>query len=190
MCYNKGKVLIIAAPSGSGKTTIAKFLISKDLNLVFSISACNRKKRQHEIDGVDYLFLNTKEFKKKINGDAFLEWEEVYNNKFYGTLKKDVFEKLDLGKNILFDIDVKGAVNLKNFFKDQALLIYIEVPLDIIEDRLRRRSTETEEQLLVRLNKIAEEIKYKEKFDLVFRNNNLINTQQKIYKAASSFLKN
>ena len=125
MCSKKGKVLIISAPSGAGKTTITKFLISKNLNLFFSVSACNRKKRANETDGVDYIFLDTKEFKDKIKNNDFLEWEEVYKNKFYGTLKKNVIKKIALGENIILDIDVRGAMNLKKIFKEQSLSIYI-----------------------------------------------------------------
>ena len=147
MYFKKGKLLIISAPSGSGKTTLAKFLLSQNLNLVFSVSACSRKKRKNEIDGVDYYFLEKSEFEQKIQQGDFLEWEEVYENTFYGTLKNDVENKLNSGKNIIFDIDVKGALSLKKIFKKQALAIYIDVPFEIIEQRLRSRKLKKKRKL-------------------------------------------
>jgi len=189
MYFKTGKILIVSAPSGSGKTTLAKFLLSQNLNLVFSVSACSRKKRKNEIDGVDYYFLEKSEFEQKIQQGDFLEWEEVYENTFYGTLKNDVENKLNSGKNIIFDIDVKGALSLKNFFKKQALAIYIDVPFEIIEKRLRGRKTEKEQEIRNRLEKIKEESVYKNKFDTIILNKNLEKSKQQILEKASNYLK-
>tara|TARA_B100000579_G_scaffold92531_1_gene73148 strand:+ start:466 stop:1041 length:576 start_codon:yes stop_codon:yes gene_type:complete len=189
MYFKTGKLLIISAPSGSGKTTLAKFLLSQNLNLVFSVSACSRKKRKNEIDGVDYYFLEKSEFEQKIQQGDFLEWEEVYENTFYGTLKNDVENKLNSGKNIIFDIDVKGALSLKKIFKKQALAIYIDVPFEIIEQRLRSRKTEKEKEIRNRLEKIKEESVYKNKFDTIILNKNLEKSKQQILEKASNYLK-
>ena len=189
MYFKTGKILIISAPSGSGKTTLARFLLSQNLNLVFSISACSRKKRTNEVDGVDYYFLKKSEFEQKIQKGDFLEWEEVYENTFYGTLKNDVENKLNSGKNIIFDIDVKGAISLKNFFKKDALAIYIDVPFEIIEQRLRSRKTEKEKEIKKRLEKIKEESVYKNKFDMIILNKNLEKSKQQILEKASNYLK-
>ncbi len=189
MYFKKGKLLIISAPSGSGKTTLAKFLLSQNLNLVFSVSACSRKKRKNEIDGVDYYFLEKSEFEQKIQQGDFLEWEEVYENTFYGTLKNDVENKLNSGKNIIFDIDVKGALSLKKIFKKQALAIYIDVPFEIIEQRLRSRKTEKEKEIRNRLEKIKEESVYKNKFDTIILNKNLEKSKQQILEKVSNYLK-
>jgi len=189
MYFKTGKILIVSAPSGSGKTTLAKFLLSQNLNLVFSVSACSRKKRKNEIDGVDYYFLEKSEFEQKIQQGDFLEWEEVYENTFYGTLKNDVENKLNSGKNIIFDIDVKGALSLKKIFKKQALAIYIDVPFEIIEKRLRGRKTEKEQEIRNRLEKIKEESVYKNKFDAIILNKNLEKSKQQILEKASNYLK-
>ena len=188
MYFKKGKVLIISAPSGSGKTTIAKFLLSQNLNLVFSVSACSRKKRKNEIDGVDYYFLKSKEFKKRIKNGDFLEWEEVYENAFYGTLRKDVEDKLNSGKNVIFDIDVQGALTLKEVFKKDSLSIYIDVPVNIIENRLRDRETESEQDIFKRLKKIKAERMYKNKFDAIIMNIDLKKSKKEIAKRIKEFL--
>ncbi len=188
MYFKTGKILIISAPSGSGKTTLAKFLLSQNLNLVFSVSACTRKKRKNEIDRVDYYFLDKNEFQKKIKKGDFLEWEEVYENTFYGTLKSDVENKLNSGKNIIFDIDVKGALSLKKIFKKDALAIYIDVPFEVIEQRLRSRKTEKEKEITKRLYKIKEEVEYKNKFDMIILNKNLEKSKQQILEMVSGYL--
>tara|TARA_B100001758_G_C18406354_1_gene612379 strand:- start:1022 stop:1597 length:576 start_codon:yes stop_codon:yes gene_type:complete len=188
MYFKKGKVLIISAPSGSGKTTIAKFLLSQNLNLVFSVSACSRKKRKNEIDGLDYYFLESQEFKKRIQNGDFLEWEEVYENAFYGTLRKDVEDKLHSGKNVIFDIDVKGALTLKEIFKKDSLSLYIDVPVNIIENRLRNRGTESEQNISKRLRKIKEEKVYKKNFDAIIMNIDLIKSKKEIAKRVKEFL--
>ena len=188
MYFKKGKVLIISAPSGSGKTTITKFLLSQNLNLAFSVSACSRKKRQNEVDGVDYYFLDVKEFKKRIKNGDFLEWEEVYKNAFYGTLKNEVETKLNSGKNLIFDIDVQGASTLKNFFQKDSLSVYIDVPIDIIEKRLRDRRTESEEGLVKRLKKTKEEGRNKNKFDVIVMNIDLKISKKEILGRVKEYL--
>lgn len=189
MCFKKGKVLIISAPSGSGKTTITKFLLSQNLNLVFSVSACSRKKRKNEVDGEDYYFLDTKDFKKKIQNGEFLEWEEVYKNTFYGTLKKDVESKLKSGKNVIFDIDVRGALSLKKIFKKDSFSIYIDVPFNIIEKRLRDRKTEDEQDILKRLKKIKHEKESKSKFDTIIMNIDLKKSKKEAIESVKEYLK-
>lgn len=189
MYFKKGKVLIISAPSGSGKTTITKFLISQDFNFVFSVSACTRKKRKNELDGVDYYFLNINEFKKKIKNGDFLEWEEVYENSFYGTLKKDIEDKLNSGKNVIFDIDIQGALSLKKFFKKDAFSIYIDAPYNIIKKRLRNRKTESDQDILKRLSKIKEEGGYKNKFDAIINNMDLKQSKKEIKAIVTEYLK-
>ncbi len=188
MCFKKGKVIIISAPSGSGKTTITKFLLSQNLNLVFSVSACSRKKRKNEVDGVDYYFLTNKEFKNRIQNKDFLEWEEVYKNLFYGTLKNEVEANIKSGKNVIFDIDVKGALSLKEFFKKDSLAIYIDVPSNIIEKRLRGRKTENEQSIKKRLKKIKQEGVYKNKFDSVILNIDLQKSKKEIAEIVKEYL--
>ena len=188
MCFKKGKVIIISAPSGSGKTTITKFLLSQNLNLVFSVSACSRKKGKNEIDGVDYYFLTNKEFKQRIQNKDFLEWEEVYKNSFYGTLKNEVEDSIKSGRNVIFDIDVKGALSLKEFFKKNSLAIYIDVPSNIIERRLRDRETETEKSINKRLKKIKQEGVYKNKFDSIILNIDLQKSKKEIAAIVKEYL--
>ena len=188
MCFKKGKVIIISAPSGSGKTTITKFLLSQNLNLFFSVSACSRKKRKNEIDGVDYHFLTNKEFKQRIQNKDFLEWEEVYKNSFYGTLKNEVEANIKSGRNVIFDIDVKGALSLKEFFKKDSLAIYIDVPSNIIEKRLRDRKTETEKSINKRLKKIKQEGFYKNKFDSIILNIDLQKSKKEIAAIVKEYL--
>ena len=188
MCFKKGRVIIISAPSGSGKTTITKFLLSQNLNLVFSVSACSRKKRKNEIDGVDYHFLTNKEFKQRIQNKDFLEWEEVYKNSFYGTLKNEVEANIKSGRNVIFDIDVKGALSLKEFFKKDSLAIYIDVPSNIIEKRLRDRKTETEKSINKRLKKIKQEGVYKNKFDSIILNIDLKKSKKEVAAIVKEYL--
>jgi len=189
MCFKKGKVIIIAAPSGSGKTTITRFLLSQNLNLQFSVSACSREKRSNELDGVDYHFIGLNEFKERIKKNEFLEWEEVYKDSFYGTLREDVISKLDSGTNIIFDIDVKGALTLKRIFKHQSLTVYIDVPEQIIERRLRDRKTEDEKDIVNRLIKLKEEKMFMPQFDKVIVNIDLDKLKTKILLSVKEFLK-
>jgi guanylate kinase len=185
----KGKSIIVAGPSGSGKTTIVKYLLSCNLNLVFSTSACSRVKRENEQEGIDYYFFEIAEFKAKIKANEFLEWEEVYADNFYGTLKTEVTSKLNAGLNIIFDVDVVGAKSLKKLFKDDALSIYIEAPsVGSISDRLNSRKTETKEQISDRLNKVKYEQKEKKFFDYILINNDLSLAKKDVWRTVKDFL--
>ncbi len=185
------KVVIISGASGSGKTTLAHHLLScKDFNLKFSISACTRPKRDMEIEGEHYIFLSIEQFKNKIKSNDFLEWEEVYPDHFYGTLKSHTMSTLNLGKNILFDVDVHGAMALKQYFKNQALSIFIQAPSEsIAKNRLLKRNTESSIQLEIRLNKMKEEILVGEQMDYVVINDNLNDSKHKVQEIIKEFLK-
>ena len=170
----EGKLIIFSAPSGSGKTTIVKALLKKIPQLSFSISATSRPKRENEKDGKDYYFLKPEDFKKKIQEKAFIEWEEVYADRFYGTLKSEVERLWNEGFHVIFDIDVQGGINLKKAFGERALALFISVSdLNILEERLRGRSTENKESLKARLEKVEEESSYSDQFDKVIMNDDL-----------------
>lgn len=170
-----GKALIFSAPSGSGKTTIVKHLLQNNKDLGFSISASTRDRRgRTEQDGKDYYFLSPEDFKKKIDSDEFIEWEEVYAGNFYGTLKTEIERIWKEGRNVIFDVDVKGGINLKKYFGDKALAVFVKVPsLEILKERLRERGTETEESLSRRLFKAKFEMSFADKFDVVLVNEDL-----------------
>ena len=170
-----GKALIFSAPSGSGKTTIVKHLLKNNPDLGFSISASTRDKRgRTEKDGQDYYFLTPLEFKKKIDNEEFVEWEEVYEGNFYGTLKSEIERIWNDGKNVIFDVDVKGGLNLKKYFGEKALAIFVKVPsIEILKERLHDRGTETPESLSRRLFKAQFEMTFQDKFDIVLVNENL-----------------
>lgn len=170
-----GKAIIFCAPSGSGKTTLVKHLLAKYDNLGFSISACTRDKRgRNEVDGKDYYFLSIEQFRQKIEEEAFVEWEEVYAGGYYGTLKSEVQRLWDEGKNVIFDVDVKGGVQLKEYFKENAIGVYVKVPsIEELERRLRSRGTETEESLSKRLYKMKFEMTFQNRFDVVLVNDTL-----------------
>jgi len=170
----KGKCVIFSAPSGAGKTTIVHHLLDQNIGLEFSVSACSRGPRPNEVDGKDYYFLGVERFKQKIDDDAFVEWEEVYTDNFYGTLKSEVERIWKNGKAVIFDVDVIGGLNLKKIFADNALAVFVEPPsVDELEKRLRGRSTETEDKIAQRLAKAREEISYSEQFDLILINDDL-----------------
>lgn len=170
-----GKALIFSAPSGSGKTTIVKHLLKNNPDLGFSISASTRDKRgRTEQDGQDYYFLTPEQFKRKIDQDEFIEWEEVYAGNFYGTLKTEIERIWQQGKNVIFDVDVKGGINLKKYFGDKALAIFVKVPsMEVLKQRLQERGTETEESLSRRLFKAKFEMTFQDKFDVVLVNEDL-----------------
>ena len=185
-----GKAIIFSAPSGSGKTTIVKHLLQKFPNLGFSISACTRDKRgRAEQDGKDYYFLTPDEFKDKIDKDHFIEWEEVYEGNFYGTLKEEIQRIWDNGKHVIFDVDVKGGLNLKKYFGDRGLAVFVEVPsMDDLATRLRDRGTESEGSLSRRLYKAKFEMGFKDKFDVILVNNDLQTSFREAENLVSDFI--
>ena len=169
-----GKLLIFSAPSGAGKTTIVKHLLTKDFKLEFSISATNRPMRPNEVDGKDYHFLSTKDFQSRIDKGDFLEWEEVYKGCFYGTLKSEVDRITQNGNNVIFDVDVVGGLNIKEYYGDRALAVFIQPPsVDELESRLRGRSTESEEVIRNRVDKFIYELSYAKRFDTIIVNDKL-----------------
>ena len=185
----KGRLVIITAPSGAGKTTIVKSLMESDLPLGFSVSACTRDRRSGEIDGVDYYFIGSEEFKKKIEKSEFVEYEEVYQGSYYGTLKEELQRLWNEDKAVLFDIDVLGALNLKKQYQGQALTIFIQPPtLNTLIERLTQRNTESEESLKKRITKASLELTYKDKFDKVVLNDNLEKACQEAYDLVKEFL--
>ncbi len=185
-----GKLIIFSAPSGSGKTTIVKHLLAKMPNLGFSISACTRDKRgRMEEHGKDYYFLTPEDFKARIVNDEFVEWQEVYPGAFYGTLKSEIERIWSTGKHVIFDVDVKGGLNLKKYYKERALLIYVKPPsLEILEQRLRTRNTETEESISARLFKVKFEMSFEDKFDKVLINNDLHEAFEDAEKLVNEFV--
>ncbi len=171
---NHRKCLIFSAPSGAGKTTIVHFLLGKISDLSFSISACSRDPRINEKDGVDYHFLGIKGFKQKIKENAFLEWEEVYDDNFYGTLRSEIERIWSLGKTVIFDVDVVGGLALKNIFGENALAVFVKPPsYEELENRLRYRSTESEDKIKMRMEKAHRELAMAETFDYVLVNDDL-----------------
>jgi len=174
---NKGKLIVFSAPSGSGKTTIVRHLLKQEqLNLAFSISATSREKRGQEVNGQDYYFLSAEEFKNKIKEEAFLEWEEVYRDNFYGTLKTEVERLWALGKHVIFDIDVSGGLRIKRKFPEQTLSIFVKPPsIDELKIRLKKRKTETEDKINMRVAKASAELATAPLFDVIIENDILEN---------------
>lgn len=180
----QGKAIIFSAPSGAGKTTIVHHLLNVIPDLEFSVSACSRPKRKNEVQGADYYFLSIDEFKKRIAEDKFLEWEEVYADNFYGTLKEEINRIWAKGRCVIFDVDVIGGLNLKKYFGANALSIFVMAPdIKSLEERLRSRSTESEESLQRRLTKASKEIAYAKDFDKI-----LVNKELEIAKKEAEIL--
>ena len=170
----EGKCVIFSAPSGAGKTSIVKYLLKSRNDLEFSVSACNREKREGETDGKDYYFLSTEEFKERIANDEFVEWEEVYENNYYGTLKSEIERIWQKGHHVIFDVDVKGGLSLTKYFKEKALAIFVKSPsLEILEERLIKRGTESKEKVQKRMEKAKEEIDFAKWFDEEIMNEDL-----------------
>lgn len=184
-----GKLLIFSAPSGAGKTTIVKYLIEQNFNLEFSISACSRPKRKGEVDKVDYYFLSVDEFKQNIKDNKFIEWEEVYKNHFYGTLKSEVERIWEKGNNAIFDVDVKGGLNIKKQYGNKALAVFVMPPsIEELKKRLISRSTDSIENINKRVEKAEYEISFAEKFDKVIVNDDLATTLIKAKQIVEEFL--
>jgi len=188
----KGKLIIFSAPSGSGKTTIINALRQhEELQLQFSISCTSREPRGEEKDGVEYYFLTPEEFKQKIDEGAFLEYEEVYPNRFYGTLKSEVDGRLEKGQNIVFDVDVKGGCNIKNYYGKKAVSIFIQPPsLEELRRRLEKRGTDTQEVIESRLEKASYELTFAPKYDHVVINDDLETAVDEALQIVSRFIKN
>jgi guanylate kinase len=186
----KGKVIIISAPSGAGKTTIVKHLLGiQQLNLAFSVSACTRPRREGEVNGRDYYFMSVSQFKDKIDDDQFLEWEEVYKNSYYGTLKSEVERIWKMGRHVLFDVDVMGCMNLKSNFGDAALAIFINPPsIEVLKQRLEARGADSPDKIRNRINKASLELKFIRKFDVTVLNDKLEDALNQTEKLVSDFL--
>ncbi|HAK79551.1 guanylate kinase [Runella defluvii] len=187
----EGKLIIFSAPSGSGKTTIVRHLLTKYNNLGFSISACTRDRRgRNEVDGKDYYFLTPDDFKKRIDNNEFVEWEEVYPGGYYGTLKSEIERLWASGKHVVFDVDVKGGLKLKEYFQERALAIFVKAPSEeAIKERLMSRGTETEDSLSKRLFKVKFEMSFQDKFDVILVNDDLETALAKAEELVEDFTK-
>ena len=186
----KKMLFVISAPSGAGKTSIVKEILNKDLGLVFSVSATTRKQRANEIDGKDYYFLSQDDFKKKIADNELIEYEEVYGN-FYGTLRSVIDDNVNAGKDVIFDIDVNGALSLKKEYRDKAVLIFIMPPsVDTLKQRLSDRKTETPEQLQNRIKRVGHEMDTKDKFDHIVTNDDLPRAVKEVEEIIKKYINN
>lgn len=191
MTESKGRLLIFSAPSGSGKSTIVQWLMKEhpELNMHFSISCTTRAPRGTEQNGVEYFFISPAEFKEKIAQDAFVEYEEVYTDKYYGTLKSQVTEMTENGQNVVFDIDVKGGCNIKRQYGSQALSIFIQPPsIEELRRRLEGRATDAQEVIEQRLSKASYELTFADKFDVVIVNDDLEKAKADTLNAINEFL--
>ena len=186
-----GRLIIVSAPSGSGKSTIVNFLMKEhpEFKLAFSVSATSRPPRGQEQDGVDYYFLTPEEFRCHIENDDFLEYEEVYEGRFYGTLKSQVEEKLAAGMNVVFDVDVKGGINIKKYYGDDALSVFIQPPsIEVLRERLIRRNTDEMAQIEQRLAKAEYEMTFSSQFDRILVNDDLEVAKQEAVALLNEFL--
>ncbi len=186
----QGKLIVFSAPSGSGKTTIVRHLLKQtELNLEFSISATSREKRGEEIDGKDYYYMSAKEFKNKIKADKFLEWEEVYRDNFYGTLKTEIERIWAMGKHVIFDIDVSGGLRIKRKYPEQTLAVFVKPPsIDELKIRLKKRKTESEDKINMRIAKASAELATAPLFDVIIENDTLNHALNEAYGLVSKFV--
>jgi guanylate kinase len=185
----EGKLVIISAPSGAGKTTIVKHLLNSGLSLSFSVSATTRALRGSETDGKDYFFMSVPEFRKRIKNSEFIEWEEVYSEILYGTLRSELERIWANGNHVLFDVDVTGGINLKKIFGTRSIAIFImPPPVEELENRLIKRATESPEKIKMRVDKARDEMKLANQFDTVIVNHQLDKAKQEVHKIVSSFL--
>jgi guanylate kinase len=185
----KGKLIIVSAPSGAGKTTLVRHLLEGNLNLGFSVSATSRQQRPGETDGKDYFFMTSDAFREKIEAGDLLEWQEVYAGSFYGTLLSEVEKLRHLGKNVIFDVDVVGGMNIKNKFGKEALSVFISPPsIEVLEQRLKNRSTDSPETIAKRMEKAKWEMSFAPQFDVVVVNDNLEEARRNIYSVVEQFL--
>ena len=185
-----GKLIVFSAPSGSGKTTIVRHLLTQEeLNLEFSVSATSREKRGTEVDAKDYYFLSIDDFKQHIKADEFLEWEEVYRDNFYGTLKTEVERIWTLGKHVIFDIDVSGGLRIKRKFPEETLAIFVKPPsIDALKIRLKKRQTETQDKINMRVAKASAELATAPLFDCIIENDILEMAQKEAYNTVTKFI--
>ncbi|WP_396140833.1 guanylate kinase [Flavobacterium sp.] len=186
----KGKLLVFSAPSGSGKTTIVRHLLAQpDLNLEFSISCTTREPRGEEVHGTDYYFISWEEFKKHIKAEDFVEWEEVYTDNFYGTLKAEVERIWALGKHVIFDIDVAGGLRIKHKFPNETLAVFVKPPsVDELKRRLKQRSTESEDKINMRIAKASVELATAPQFDTIIKNYDLEVAKEEAYQLVKKFI--
>lgn len=186
----QGKAIIISAPSGAGKTTLVNKLLDAKLPLLFSISACSRAPREGEEDKKDYYFLSIEKFKEKIKAQDFIEWEEVYEGNFYGTLKKEIERIWKEKKHVVFDVDVMGGISLKDYFMENSISIFIKPPsIEVLSKRLKKRNTEDRKSIKNRLEKSFEEMKSIDKFDKIIVNDELSISSKNIIETVKKFLK-
>jgi guanylate kinase len=186
----KGKLIVFSAPSGSGKTTIVRHLLGKeDLNLEFSVSCTTRDPRGEEVDGKDYYFISLEAFKKHIKSEEFVEWEEVYRDNFYGTLKSEVERIWAKGKNVIFDIDVAGGLRIKKKFPTETLAVFVKPPsIDELKIRLKKRSTESDDKINMRIAKASVELATAPQFDIVIKNYDLDTAKEEAYQLVKQFV--
>ncbi len=183
------KLIIISAPSGAGKSTLVRYLLSQSLNIKFSISATSRKPRGEEKDGVEYYFLTPDEFRSKIESNEFLEYEEVYHDRFYGTLKSEVDRIIAEGNNVIFDVDCIGGLNIKKYYGDKALSIFIMPPsLEVLRERLEKRGTDSQKVIEDRLAKAEYEMSFAPQFDVTICNDDYDRAKTEILKLVSDFI--
>ena len=186
----KGKLLIFSAPSGSGKTTLVKYLLSKIENICFSVSATSRSPRPGELHGKDYHFVSSETFLQKVENNEFLEWEEVYENVYYGTLLSDVERLRSKGNTVLFDVDVVGGLNIKKHYGDEALAVFVEAPsIEILEQRLVNRSSDSPESIKKRIEKAKWEMSFAKDFDIIIVNDILEEAEQETLAIVTNFLR-
>ncbi len=185
-----GKLIVFSAPSGSGKTTIVQHLLAQtELKLEFSISATSRAARPEEVEGKDYYFQSLEEFKKKIKNEEFLEWEEVYRDNFYGTLKSEIEKIWAAGKNVIFDIDVVGGLDIKNIYPEQTLAVFVKPPsIEELKIRLKKRKTESDDKINMRVAKASIELATAPQFDFIIENSDLQTALKEAYDLVSSFV--
>ena len=188
---SRGKLIIISAPSGTGKSTIIGWLMKEhpELNLAFSISCTSRPPRGTEQNGVEYFFLTPEEFRQRIENDEFLEYEEVYEGRFYGTLKAQVERQLEAGQNVVFDVDVKGGVNIKKYYGDEAMSLFIQPPsIAELRKRLEGRGTDTPEVIDQRIARAEFELSFADKFDKIVVNDDLAQAEQDALRLVKGFI--
>jgi len=186
----KGKLLVFSAPSGSGKTTIVRHLLAQaELNLEFSVSCTTRALRGEEVNGKDYYFISIEEFKKHIKAEDFVEWEEVYRDNFYGTLKSEVERIWAMGKNVIFDIDVAGGLRIKKKFPEETLAVFVKPPsVDELKRRLKERSTESDDKINMRIAKAHVELATAPQFDKIIKNYDLDEAKKEAYQLVKEFI--